>query len=164
MKTVLSAGSALVRRFSVAEDTGGARAPRQPRSGRHGPVVIVAGADRRRRHQLSRQLRRNGYVVCHVPDGPSAYAAAAEQPPAAVVMEWLMPGSGGTDVCQRMRQHPLLRRLPVVLLAARGDGDQIAEGFRAGADEVLTRPVDATELIVFLDRTLPWADGRRGRA
>jgi DNA-binding response OmpR family regulator len=126
---------------------------------RHGPVVLVAGGNLRQRLQLGQRLRRNGFYVRSVPDGPSALAAAHENPPAAVVMDWLMPGSGGTDVCARLRQHPSLRRVPVVLLAARGDSDQIAEGFRAGADEVLTRPFNPTELIGFLERNMAWAGG-----
>lgn len=163
MRTVLSAGSALLRRFGPADAAAG-DIPGQGRSGRHGPVVLVAGADRRQRAHLDRYLRRGGFVVCHVPDGPAALAAAHEHRPAAVVMEWLMPGRGGTDVCVRMRQAPTLRRTPVVLLAARGDGEQIAEGFRAGADEVLTRPVDGHALVGFLERNLTWAHGTPGRS
>jgi two-component system phosphate regulon response regulator PhoB len=133
------------------------------RTGRHGPVVLVAGGNHRQRGRLSRRLRRSGFYVQLVPDGPTALAAANRCPPAAVVMEWLMPGNGGTDICARMREHPTLRRVPVVLLAARGDGAQIAEGFRAGADEVLTRPLDTTELVGFLERNMAWAANGRGR-
>jgi two-component system response regulator MtrA len=125
--------------------------------------VLLASGDRRQRHQLGRQLRRRGFYVRTVPDGPSALAAADEYEPAAVVMEWLMPGRGGTDVCTRLRQHPTLRRVPVVLIAARGDGAQIAEGFQAGADEILTQPFEAAELIGFLERNIAWSSGRRGR-
>jgi two-component system response regulator MtrA len=130
--------------------------------GRHLPTVLVASGDRRQRHLLSRRLRRSGFFVHAVPDGPSALAAAHETRPAAVVMEWIMPGRGGTDVCSRLRQHPTLHRVPVVLIAARGDGAQVAEGFQAGADEVLTQPFEPGELIGFLRRNLAWAN-QRGR-
>jgi CheY-like chemotaxis protein len=129
--------------------------PRMSRTGRHEPVVLVAGASLHQRIRIGGRLRRSGFYVRTVPDGPSALAHALECPPAAVVMEWPMPGSGGTDVCVRLRQHPTLRRLPVVLLAA--GGEQVAEGLRAGADEVLTRPFEPAALVGFLERNLAWA-------
>jgi PleD family two-component response regulator len=157
VRTVLSASTALRRRFLAAANEAGGAPPAG--AGRHGPVVLVAGGSRRQRVRIRRSLRRSGFYVHGVPDGPTALAAANEHRPAAVVMEWLMPGSGGTDVCARLRQHPHLRRVPVVLLAARGDGDQVAEGFRAGATEVLTRPFDVDELVGLLERNLAWARG-----
>jgi two-component system response regulator MtrA len=130
-------------------------------NGRPEPVVLVAGCNRRQSHLLKRRLRRNGFDIHTVPDGPSVLAAANDRRPAAVVMEWLMPGSGGTDVCAQLRRHPTLRRVPVVLLAARGDDVQIAEGFEAGADEVLTRPFDASDLVGFLERSTAGTSSRR---
>jgi two-component system response regulator MtrA len=122
--------------------------------------VLIASGDRRQRHQLGRQLRRRGYYVRTAADGPSALAAANRYQPAAVVAEWLMPGSGGTDVCRGLRRHPILRRVPVILIAARGDGAQVAEGFQAGADEVLTQPYETGELIGFLERNMAWVASR----
>jgi two-component system, OmpR family, phosphate regulon response regulator PhoB len=160
VRTVLSAATLGRRVYPGAARSSQTPTPRPPGSGRHGPVVLVASGNVRERLRLGRRLRRSGFYVRSVSDGPSALASARAHPPAAVVMAWLMPGTGGIDVCARLRQHPTLRRLPVVLLAARGDGAQVAEGFRAGADEVLTRPFDATELVGFLERNMAWAGGR----
>jgi DNA-binding response OmpR family regulator len=158
---VLSASAVFSRKRLVSGDAGAATLPGTGSSrGRHLPTVLIASGDKRQRHQLGRQLRRHGFFVRTVADGPSALAAADECQPAAVVAEWLMPGSGGTDVCRGLRRHPLLHRVPVVLITARGDGAQVAEGFQAGATEVLTQPFETGELVGFLERNLAWARNR----
>jgi DNA-binding response OmpR family regulator len=162
---VLSASAVFGRRrrsFSGDDGAGAAtgNGPGSASCGRHLPTVLLASGDRRRRLQLGRQLRRHGFYVRTAVDGPSALAAASRYQPAAIVAEWLMPGTGGTDVCRGLRRHPVLCRVPVVLIAARGDGAQVAEGFQAGADEVLTQPYETGELVGFLERNMAWVTQR----
>jgi two-component system phosphate regulon response regulator PhoB len=149
VRAVLSAGVMFGLRFWPVTSAGAAGAPT---GGRDLPTVLVAGGDPRQCQELGRCLRRSGFRLRAVPDGPSALAAASEAAPAAAVLEWIMPGAGGAEVCARLRRHPTLYRVPVVLITARGDGAQVAEGFRAGANEVLTQGFEPDELVRFLER------------
>src|ERR1700733_6053249 len=90
---------------------------------------------------LEAKLSAEYYDVITASDGPTALALAAGEHPDIVLLDVMMPGMDGFEVCRRLKDDPLTRHIPVVLVTALdGRNDRIA-GLDAGADEFLTKPI-----------------------
>ena len=91
---------------------------------------------------LEAKLTAEYYEVLTANDGPTALAMAAAELPDIVLLDVMMPGMDGFDVCRRLKDDPLTRHIPVVLVTALdGRADRVA-GLEAGADDFLTKPID----------------------
>src|SRR5687767_12287401 len=91
---------------------------------------------------LEAKLSAEYYEVLTASDGPTALAIAASEKPDIVLLDVMMPGMDGFQVCRRLKDDPETRHIPVVLVTALdGRGDRIS-GLEAGADEFLTKPID----------------------
>lgn len=92
-------------------------------------------------------LERNGFEVVTVTSGPEALATAAEIMPALILLDIMMPGMDGYEVCRQLRADPQLSPIPIIFLTAKNEvADRIA-GFEAGADEYISKPVHLGELV-----------------
>lgn len=92
-------------------------------------------------------LTHEDFAVEVATDGPSALTAIARQPPDVVLLDVLMPGLDGFEVCRHIKREPATRLTPVVLITALNDRDSRIKGRQAGADDFLTKPVDLQELL-----------------
>jgi len=91
---------------------------------------------------LEAKLAAEYYDVLTANDGPTALAIAAAESPDIILLDIMMPGMDGFAVCRRLKDDPVTRHIPVVLVTALdGRADRI-EGLEAGADEFLTKPID----------------------
>src|SRR3569623_1043773 len=91
---------------------------------------------------LEAKLSAEYYQVLPVTDGVTALALAASEKPDIILLDVMMPGMDGFQVCRRLKDDPATRHIPVVLVTALdGRADRIA-GLDAGADEFLTKPID----------------------
>jgi len=90
-------------------------------------------------------LERAGFAVERAADGPSAVARAAAARPDLVVLDLMLPGMDGLEVCRRLREDG---PLPVVMLTARGDEDDRVLGLEVGADDYVTKPFSPRELVL----------------
>jgi CheY-like chemotaxis protein len=77
-----------------------------------------------------------------------------EHAPAAVVLDWAMPGLEGPEVCERLKADPGMARIPVVMLSASAMRDDVARGLAHGADGYLTKPFEIDELDGLLKRLI----------
>ncbi|HZP97314.1 MAG TPA: response regulator transcription factor [Candidatus Limnocylindria bacterium] len=130
-----------------------------------GARVLVVDDDADLRDGLRRALSAEGYAIALASDGSEALARIRESPPDIVVLDILLPGIDGLEVCRRIRDADA--RLPVLLLTAKdGATDQIA-GLDAGADDYLVKPfsigVLAARLRALLRRELPVGEVLRYR-
>jgi two-component system, OmpR family, response regulator MprA len=123
--------------------------------------ILVVDDDRAVREALERALGLEGYEVELAADGAEALAAVERREPDAVVLDVLMPGVDGLEVCRLLRkaQH----RVPILMLTVRDDlGDRV-EGLDAGADDYLGKPFELEELLArvraLLRRVVPDAEG-----
>jgi PleD family two-component response regulator len=91
-------------------------------------------------------LASAGHDVNLAPDGLSALASIQEREPDLLVLDLVMPGMSGIDVCRAVKRNPFTARIPVLMLTAQGDIDSKVAGFEAGADDYLPKPFDAREL------------------
>src|SRR4051812_46984057 len=91
---------------------------------------------------LQAKLSAEYYEVLTASDGPTALAIAGSERPDIVLLDVMMPGMDGFDVCRRLKEDPETRHVPVVLVTALdGRADRVA-GLEAGADDFLTKPID----------------------
>lgn len=95
---------------------------------------------------VQKLLRADGFSVTVVDDGPAALAHVAEHPPDLVLLDWMLPGLPGIDICERLKTNPATRLIPVVLLTGLDARDARLAGINAGADDFLTKPYDSDEL------------------
>lgn len=108
-------------------------------------VVLLAEDDPAIAEPLSRALRREGYEVTVVADGPSALDTAAQDRIDLLVLDLGLPGMDGLEVCRRLRATD--RTLPVLMLTARTDEVDFVVGLDAGADDYVAKPFRLAELL-----------------
>lgn len=130
------------------------------------PRVLVVDDDPTVAEVVSGYLDRAGYAVDRAADGPDALARAAAHRPDLVVLDLMLPGMDGLEVCRRMRGNG---PVPVIMLTARGDEDDRILGLEVGADDYVTKPFSPRELVLrvesVLRRTRPsQPSGRLGAA
>jgi DNA-binding response OmpR family regulator len=92
---------------------------------------------------VAARLRAEGFAVDLAHDGPSAVAAVAADPPDLVVLDVMLPGFDGLEVCRRIQAD---RPVPVLMLTARDDETDLLVGLAVGADDYLTKPFSLREL------------------
>ncbi|MFN8075175.1 MAG: response regulator transcription factor [Kineosporiaceae bacterium] len=128
-------------------------------------TVLVVEDDPTVADVVSTYLRAAGITVEHVADGVSALSVAARVRPDLVVLDLLLPGLDGLEVCTRLRQARA--DLPVVMLTALADEEDRLAGLETGADDYLTKPFSPRELVLrvqaVLRRSAAAAPGREGR-
>ncbi len=93
-------------------------------------------------------LQAAGYVLDHVSDGEQALARLAREVPQLVILDWMLPGLDGLEVCRRIRMLPgSVARVPVLMLSAKGDPMDRIIGLEMGADDYLPKPFEPRELL-----------------
>ncbi|MFG3558829.1 response regulator transcription factor [Micromonospora sp. NPDC047557] len=108
--------------------------------------VLVVDDDRTVSDVVCRYLEHAGYEVSHVGDGLTALEAVQDRPPHLVVLDLMLPGLDGLQVCRRLRERP--DGVPIIMLTARGDEADRVLGLQLGADDYLGKPFSPRELVL----------------
>lgn len=108
---------------------------------------------------VQRYLRRDGYTVEIAKDGLSALAAIDETPPDLIVLDLMLPGVDGMEVCRRVRVHS---DVPIIMLTARGEEVDKLLGLELGADDYMTKPFSPRELAARVKTVLRRTGQRNG--
>ncbi|WP_405620607.1 response regulator transcription factor [Streptomyces sp. NBC_00076] len=116
-----------------------------------GARVLVVDDDPTVAEVVTGYLDRAGYVVDRAGDGPDALARATAHWPDLVVLDLMLPGMDGLEVCRRMRGRG---PVPVIMLTARGDEDDRILGLEVGADDYVTKPFSPRELVLRVESVL----------
>lgn len=109
--------------------------------------ILIADDESAARTALATLLRREGFEVSEAGDGPSALAQCASFRPDLILLDILMPGMSGIEVCRRIKATPETRLTPVVLITGLSAREDRIEGINAGADDFLSKPIDINELM-----------------
>lgn len=96
---------------------------------------------------VGHMYKDGGYEVHLATSGKMGLAAALEKKPDLIVLDVMMPGMSGIDVCRKLRANPLTAQIPVIMLSAKAQVDDKVEGFAAGADDYVGKPVARAELM-----------------
>jgi DNA-binding response OmpR family regulator len=99
-------------------------------------------------------LQRRGFEVYKAQSGAEAFSFLAHTMPDLVLLDVMMPGMDGYEVCRRIKINPVLNHLPVIMLSARAQPASQMEGFRAGAIDYVTKPISSANLVTRLQAAL----------
>lgn len=116
--------------------------------------ILVVDDDRDVAQSIELALRRRGFRVTLAYSGVEALKMLRRYRPDLMILDVLMPGMSGIDVCRRLRADANTADLPVIFLTARGQERDRIEGLRAGADDYLSKPFNLEELILRVNAVL----------
>jgi adenylate cyclase len=111
------------------------------------PLILVVDDDKSNVDILRTRLQAQGYEVVSATDGEAALEAAQAHRPDLILLDVNMPKLDGLEVCRRLKADATLPFMPIVLVTARAEPRDVVAGLDAGADEYLTKPVEATALM-----------------
>jgi DNA-binding response OmpR family regulator len=112
-------------------------------------------------HAVASRLRAEGYLVDLADDGPSAVEVALRRPPDAMVLDVMLPGFDGLEVCRRVQAQ---RPVPVLMLTARDDETDVLVGLGVGADDYMSKPFSMRELVARVNALVRRVDRARALA
>lgn len=110
------------------------------------PLVLVVDDEESIVELISFNLRKEGFTVDTAGDGLLAMDKIADNQPDLVVLDWMLPGIDGLEVCRRLRANPVSADLPVIMLTARGEEVDKILGLEIGANDYVTKPFSPREL------------------
>jgi two-component system phosphate regulon response regulator PhoB len=96
---------------------------------------------------LRYNLESEGYAVDSVGRGDEAETRLRESVPDLVILDWMLPGLSGIELCRRLRARPETERMPVLMLTARGEETERVRGLATGADDYVVKPFSVPELV-----------------
>ncbi len=143
----LARSSRIMIRIESARDWSSAGSPRASElASEHAGRVLIVDDENLNREILCRRLVREGYTPVGVASGKSALERLAQERFDIVLLDIMMPGMGGIEVLQAIKDDPSLRHLPVLMLSALTDVDRVARCVELGAEDYLPKPVNAVLL------------------
>lgn len=114
------------------------------------PLVLVADDNADIRELLAMRLEPRGFDVCSAADGLTAWNMAQERLPDLALLDWVMPGIQGHELCVKLKSDPRTESIPVVMLTARGEQEDRQLGMDLGADAYIVKPFEFDELVATL--------------
>jgi PAS domain S-box-containing protein len=115
--------------------------PREPP-----PAILIVEDSLDGRQALQTLLAGQGYTLAFAENGPDGLARAIELIPDLILLDIMLPGMDGLEVCRRLRATPALAEVPIILVTALDDRDTRIQGIMAGADDFISKRFDGTEL------------------
>jgi CheY-like chemotaxis protein len=99
-------------------------------------------------------LSKKNYDLVFARDGQEAVAKSLSERPDLILMDVVMPKMNGFDACKRIREEPLTKDIPVIMVTTRGEPENVEIGFASGCNDYITKPINSLELIAKLDNFL----------
>lgn len=116
--------------------------------------ILLVDDDPLIRRIVTKTLTANGYQVLEASSGAEGLALARSQPPDLILLDLMMPGMDGFEVCAALRQDSLTVNVPVLMLTALDQTDAKVRGLQTGADDYITKPFNLDELITRIEAHL----------
>jgi len=109
--------------------------------------ILVAEDDAATRKMISLYLQKKGFTVFEAANGIEAFTAIIEHPINIAVVDWILPGMDGIDVCRKIREKQKSTYVFIIMLTSKAEQEDLIQGFEAGVDEYLTKPLNLQELM-----------------
>jgi diguanylate cyclase (GGDEF)-like protein len=123
--------------------------------------ILVVEDDVSLRTILRMQLERAGYEVRAAQDGEEALRMVDEDMPDLILLDVMMPGMNGYEVCHALKSEVTTANIPVIMLTARSEQEDRIRGLSGGANDYLTKPYEVEELLVRVKNILQWSQLQR---
>ncbi len=114
---------------------------------REKPLVLVVEDEPDLREVMRYNLQREGFEVVECEDGEQGLEAIRQRLPSLVLLDIMLPGMSGLDICRAMKRDPETRGIPVIMVTARGEESEIVLGLELGADDYVPKPFSPRELV-----------------
>lgn len=128
------------------------------------PLVLVVEDEPAQRELLVYNLSAAGFDVVSAESGDDAILCAEEDQPHLILLDWMLPGRSGIDVCRQLKTNSDTKEIPIVMLTARSEEADTVRGLETGADDYVTKPYSVNELVArvraMLRRTRPSSIGQ----
>lgn len=111
------------------------------------PSVLVVEDEPAQREILSYNLESEGFRVIKAADGNEALLLIEEEQPDLILLDWMLPGTSGIEICRQIKMKPALRMIPVIMLSARSEEVDRVRGLETGADDYICKPYSVVEMI-----------------
>lgn len=111
------------------------------------PAILIVEDEKPQLEMLSYNLSKAGFDVSGVDDGEEALIVADELRPDLIILDWMLPGVSGIEICRRLKARESSRNTPIIMLTARGDESDRVRGLDTGADDYVVKPYAVGELI-----------------
>ncbi len=106
-------------------------------------------------YMVSRMLTEGGHQVLTAKDGEEAMSLVAQEHPSLVLLDVILPKLNGYQVCRRMKSTPATAQIPVIMITSKNRDNDRRWGLEQGADDYVTKPLDARQLLAVVDRFVP---------
>ena len=128
------------------------------------PLILVIEDESSLTALLRYNLESHGFRVASIENGSDAMSTIASEQPDLVLLDWMLPGISGIEICRKIRREPQTHDLPVILLTARGEESDRVRGLDCGADDYVVKPFGVSELIARVRAVLRRAAPVNGNA
>lgn len=128
-------------------------------------TVLIVDDDTDIRELLAWKLGQAGYATLAASDGEEGLRVAAAgdsegRLPDLILVDWMMPGMSGLDLCHALRANPVTARIPVILLTANAQEADVERGFAAGVDDYIAKPFSPREMLGRIQAVLTRSEAR----
>ncbi len=111
------------------------------------PHVLIVEDEASQREILAYNLEAEGFSVSRAGTGDEALTLFDEAPPDLVVLDWMLPGVSGIEICRRLKRREAAPEVPIIMLSARTEEGDRVRGLETGADDYVTKPYSVAELM-----------------
>ncbi len=111
------------------------------------PRILIVEDEEPLTIMLRYNLEKEGFAVKIFTDGDEVDSYVKDDPPDLAVIDWMLPGVSGIELIRRLRARPETKRLPIIMLTARGEEPERVRGLAAGADDYIVKPFSVPELL-----------------
>ncbi|MFN0115768.1 MAG: phosphate regulon transcriptional regulator PhoB [Paracoccaceae bacterium] len=111
------------------------------------PLVLLVEDEPAQREVLSYNLSAEGFRVAAAETGDEALILASEEKPDLILLDWMLPGVSGIEVCRRLRTRSETKSVPIIMISARSEEVDRVRGLETGADDYVTKPYSVVELM-----------------
>lgn len=110
-------------------------------------LILIVEDEAPQAEMLRYNLESGGYRTALASDGEEGLALAASLIPDLAILDWMLPGMSGVDLCRRLRANEETSHIPIVMLTARGEEDDRVQGLDSGADDFVVKPFSPREVL-----------------